>query len=197
MSSRSEQTAFLHPEQVFVMSGPSGVGKNSVASALCESGSAVRALTATSRPPRPGERDGMDYYFVSDEQFEDWLRQGRLLEHTRYCGHYYGTPAFSVNRAAESGRPVLLVVDVQGALTLKERWPEVRLIFLVAPSEQALARRLRSRGQEDEAAIASRLRRAREETALKDRYDWTVVNEGLEEAVEEVRRIIEGTSPAR
>jgi len=178
-----------------VLSGPSGVGKNTVARALSESGRAVRAVTATTRPPRPGERDGVDYYFVSRERFEDWLRQGLLLEHTRYLGHCYGTPAFSVNRAAESGLPVLLVVDVNGALALKRRWPALRLVFLALPDEEDLARRLRARGAEDEQSIVRRLERARREMAFRERYDWTVVNDNVENAVEQIAGIIEANTP--
>ena len=191
MSSHSEQAALSNPERVFVVSGPSGVGKNTIADALRERDVAARVVTATSRLPRPGEREGVDYYFVSDEQFENWLQQGRLLEHTRYCGHYYGTPAFSVNEAGRAGRPVVLVIDVDGALQLKERWPALRLIFLAPPNEEALEERLRRRGDVDDAGVASRLARAREEIALSDRYDWTVVNERLEDAVRKVAAIIE------
>ncbi len=191
MSGHSEQAALSDPERVFVLSGPSGVGKNAVAEALCERGVAVRAVTATSRPPRPGERDGVDYHFVSDEEFEERLRQGRLLEHTRYCGHYYGTPASSVNEAARGGRAVVLVIEVDGALQLKRRWPGLRLIFLAPPDEQALLDRLERRGDVDDAGVASRLARAREEMALSGRYDWTVVNERLDDAVQEVAAIIE------
>ena len=191
MSRQSEQAALSNPEHVFVLSGPSGVGKNAVAKALRERGVAVRAVTATSRAPRPGERDGLDYHFLSDEVFEDRVRQGRLLEHTRYCGHYYGTPASSVNEAARGGRAVVLVIDVDGALQLKQRWPGLRLIFLAPPDEQALRDRLLARGDVDDAGLASRLARAREETALSGRYDWTVVNDRLDDAVQEVAAIIE------
>jgi len=186
----------VRPERVFVVSGPSGVGKNAVARRLCESGRAVRAVTATTRRPRPGERDGVDYHFVSEEEFEECLRQGRLLEHTRYLDCYYGTPVSSVNRAAQAGLPVLLVVDVKGAMELKGRWPRLNLIFLAPPSEEALRERLRARGHDDEASIEARLRRAREELALRPRYDWTVVNDRLEDAVEQIGMIIEGKAPA-
>ena len=188
----------LHTEQVFVLSGPSGVGKNAIVRRLCESGRAVRAVTATSRPPRPGEEDGVDYYFVSEQEFERWLREGRLLEHTRYCGNYYGTPASSVDRARRDGRPVLLVIEVDGALQLKRKWPGVRLIFIRPPSEQELEQRLRQRADEDDESIARRLAQARNEMALAERYDHVVVNDRLEDAVERIARIVSGAgTPAQ
>jgi len=196
MGEETTTDGIVHPERVFVLSGPSGVGKNAIVRRLCESGCAVRAITATSRSPRPGEEDGVDYYFVSEQQFEQWLREGRLLEHTRYCGNYYGTPASSVDRAARDGRPVLLVIDVDGALQLKRKWPDARLIFIRPPSEQELEQRLRERADEDDENMAQRLAQARHEMALADRYDHVVVNDRLEDAVEQVAHIVRSASPA-
>lgn len=178
------------PERVFVVSGPSGVGKNTIVRRLCRDGSAVRAVTATSRPPRAGEVDGEDYCFTTDGEFEEWLRKGLLLEHTRYCDHYYGTPAASVNRACESGLPVVLVIDVDGAAQLKRRWPSVRLIFVAPPDEEALEQRLRRRGDTSAESIEGRLERARKEMAVAGQYDWVVVNDELERAVEEFEGIL-------
>jgi guanylate kinase len=195
MGEEARTGAVVQPGRIFVLSGPSGVGKNTIAARLCESGRAVRVVTATSRPSRTAERNGADYYFVSAQEFEEWLREGRLLEHTRYCGHYYGTPAFSVDKAAQSGRPVLLVIDVDGALQLRQKWPEARLIFVRPPSEEALERRLRERADEDDESVERRLERARREMALAEQYDYTVVNDSLEDAVEQVARIV-GSAPA-
>lgn len=190
MSSPPDPKTIEHPRRVFILSGPSGVGKNTLARRLCAGGFAVRAVTATSRDPRPGEEDGVDYYFVAAQKFRRWLEQGRLLEHNRYGGNYYGTPAFSVNRAAREDKPVLLVIDVNGALEIKRRWPEVHLIFIAPPDERELEERLRGRGDEDEQSVQYRLQQARKEMSLKDRYDHIVVNDSIEDAVEDLRKVI-------
>ena len=179
-----------NPPQVFVLSGPSGVGKNTIADRLCRQGKAVRAVTATTRPPRPGEADGRDYHFVSEDEFRRWIETGRLIEYTNYVGHHYGTPLAAVNRAGASGLPVLLTIDVDGGLQVKKRWPQVTLIFVKPPSEAELRRRLQGRGRDDASTIEKRLRRARQEGAYVDRYDLCVVNDDLEQAVEQVARIV-------
>ncbi|MHC4787853.1 MAG: guanylate kinase [Planctomycetota bacterium] len=184
----------VDPGRVYVLSGPSGVGKNAIASRLSQRGGAARAVTATTRPPRAGEVDGRDYHFVDEEQFLRWIREGRLLEHTKYVDHYYGTPLASVNRAAAEGLPVLLTIDVDGALQMKRRWPEVTLIFVEPPSGEELQRRLRARRRDDTVDISQRLRRAREECEYADQYDFRVVNDDLEGAVQEVARIVAGRS---
>jgi guanylate kinase len=180
------------PGRVFVLSGPSGVGKNTLAEALRRRREAVRAVTATTRPPRPGEVAGRDYAFVSEETFRRWIEEGRLAEHARYVGHYYGTPLASVNEAAASGLPVLLTIDVEGGLQVKRKWPEVTLIFVEPPSEQELRRRLRARGRDDEESIEQRLRRAKEEYEYAPRYDFRIVNDDLERTVERVADIMSG-----
>jgi len=197
MSKESTAEGLIEPRQLFVLSGPSGVGKNTVADRLCRRGRAVRAVTATTRRPKPGEVNGRDYWFVTEEQFADWVGQGRLLEHTRYVGNCYGTPIESVNRAAECGLPVLLTIDVDGGIQIKEKWPEVTLIFLEPPSEEVLRERLRRRGRDDEETIARRIRRAREEMAYAERYDYRIVNGDLEQAVAETEQLMARRYPVR
>jgi len=181
----------VNPRQLFVISGPSGVGKNTIADKLCRRGLAVRAVTATTRQPRPAERQGVDYLFVTEEKFGRWIEEDRLLEHTRYVGNFYGTPVQSVNRAAAGGLPVLLTIDVDGGLQIKERWPEVTLVFLEPPSERELRRRLEARGRDEEQSIERRLRRARQEMEYAERYDFRVVNDQLEQALARIKEITE------
>jgi guanylate kinase len=185
-----------HPERVFVQSGPSGVGKNTVAHALFEHGLAVRAVTATSRAPKAGEVQGEDYLFLSEAEFRRWIDEGRFIEHAQYVGNLYGTPLASVNAAAESGLPVLLTIEVDGGLQVKERWPQATLIFLMPPSEEELVRRLRDRGRDGEAVIRRRIARAREELEYAARYDCRVVNDDLERAVAEVAEILAARTAA-
>jgi guanylate kinase len=191
MSTSGSDERLVDPTRLFVLSGPSGVGKNTVAEKLCEQGRAVRAVTATTRPPKPGEVDGSDYHFVSEVCFRRWIGEGRLVEFTRYVGHYYGTPAASVNQAAASGLPVLLTIDVDGGLEIKRKWPEATLVFLEPPCEAELRRRLRGRARDAAEDIEDRIGRAREEMAYAERYDCRVVNGQLETAVGEVAAIIE------
>lgn len=179
-----------NPRQVFALSGPSGVGKNTIAGRLCEQGLAVRAVTATTRPPKPGEVDQKDYYFISRDQFRRWIEEGRLAEHTDYLGHYYGTPLSSVNRAAASTLPVILTIDVDGGLQVKRKWREVTLIFIKPPSEDELKRRLRGRQRDDTDSVQQRLRRAHEEYAYAEQYDFCVINDDLDKAVQEIAAIM-------
>lgn len=179
-----------NPRQVFVLSGPSGVGKNTLADRLCSQGRATRAVTATTRPPKPGEVDGKDYLFVPEEQFRRWIENGSVLEYTNYVGHYYGTPLASVNDAARSGLPVILTIDVDGGLQIKHRWSDATLIFIRPPSEEELARRLRARQRDETGDIVQRLRRAQEEYGYADAYDFCVVNDDLDTAAEEIAQIM-------
>ncbi len=173
-----------------MISGPSGVGKNTLASRVSQDGFAVRAVTATTREPRLGEKDGVDYYFLSEDEFLAWRDEGRLLEWNHYGGNWYGTPLFAVNNACSSGKAVLLVIDVNGALKIKEKEKRVNLIFVLPPSMQALEDRLHGRGKDDEQSIRQRLDTAEKEVAQKDSYDHQIINEDVASAVEGIKKII-------
>lgn len=174
-----------------VLTGPSGVGKGTVVSRLRERLDDARSSTSvTTRPPRPGERDGVDYHFVDEERFDELVGSGDLLEWADYAGHRYGTPARPVAEAVAGGAVVILEIEVDGALQVREQRPDALLIFLEPPDRDELARRLRDRGTEDEQTVRRRLDVARTELAHKDRFDAQVVNDDLEQAVADVERLI-------
>jgi guanylate kinase len=196
MAANSEQdrpAALEHPERLYVLSGPSGVGKNTLAEELERRGAAVRAVTATTRTPRQGEQDGVDYIFLDEETFEQWVREGRMLEHARYVGNYYGTPVQSVNRAMRSGLPVMIQIDVQGGMQVKERYPQVTLVFILPPGREELRRRLQARGKDSPEKVERRLHRALEEWEYAEEYDRTVVNDRVDRAVSEIEQIMAGS----
>ena len=151
------------------------------------------SVSVTTRRPRHGERDGIDYHFVSDEEFDRLVVGGELLEWAHVVGHRSGTPARPVEEALAAGRDVVLEIDVQGARQVRERAPKAVLIFLAPPSMEELERRLRSRGTEDEARLALRLATAREEMAQLPSFDHVVVNDRLDEATAQVEAIIQAS----
>jgi guanylate kinase len=180
-----------------VLAGPSGVGKGSVHRRLRERADDIElSVSVTTRRPRPGEVDGVDYHFVDDAAFDELVDQGRLLEWAEFAGNRYGTPRGEVEAAVAAGRVVLLEIEVQGALQVRERAPEALTVFLVPPSQQELERRLRTRGTEDEETIERRLRTAERELTHRDDFDHVVVNDDLERCVTEVHRLVE-TARAR
>lgn len=184
-----------------VITGPSGVGKDTLVRELKRKlGDSLHvAVTATTRPPRPGERHGVHYYFLSQGEFEDLIRKGGLLEHATVYGHRYGVPKAPLREALNQGKDVVVRVDVQGGQFIKSHYPEAVTIFLLPPSEEELARRLRGRGQDDPQQVALRLLVAQEEMAQAQQFDYQVVNDQLEEAVEAVLAIMarERAKPGR
>ena len=159
-------------------------------------GTLALSVSATTRAPRPGERDGVDYGFVSDEAFDRMIAGDELLEWAPIVGHRSGTPRRFVEEQLERGRDVLLEIDVKGAFQIRERVPASLLIFLAPPSADVLERRLRGRATEDEARIDARLATAEWELSQSDRFDHVVVNDDLDAAVEEVAAIIGGSRNA-
>ena len=177
--------------KLFVISGPSGVGKNTILNRLVEERENVRySISATSRPIRPGEVDGVSYYFVSREQFEKMIAAGELLEFAEYVGNYYGTPLAPILEATEKGVDIVMDVDVVGALKIKKRLPGAVLVFIAAPSFDALRQRLVHRGDVSPEAMAERLERARWEYTQAHQYDYILLNEDVEQTAGELMAIM-------
>jgi guanylate kinase len=181
----------VRPGRVFVVTGPSGVGKGTLIRTLRERVPALElSVSATTRPPRPGERDGVDYHFLSDAEFERRVRAGEFVEHATYSGRRYGTLRSELERRTAAGVPVVLEIEVQGARQIAETLPEAVRIFIAPPSREALRARLVGRGTDDPAEIAARMEAAEAELAAQDEFPRVVVNDRLEEAVEDLARIV-------
>ena len=176
-----------------VISGFSGAGKGTVMKRLLENYPEEYALSisCTSRSPRTGEQDGREYFFKTNEEFEQMIAEDAFLEHAKYVDHYYGTPAAYVKEQMDAGRNVILEIELQGALQIRNKLPETILMFLMPPSADELENRLRGRGTETDEVIRARLRRAVEESRSMDQYDYLVVNDDLETCVEEVHHLIQ------
>jgi len=179
-----------------VLSGPSGVGKGSVVKVLRGRHPDVwLSVSVTTRAPRPGETDGVEYHFVDQAEFDRMVEAGELLEHDAHLGASYGTPREPVERELARGNPVLLEIDLHGARQVRAQMPEAQLVFLAPPTFDELARRLAGRGTEDPAKIRMRLDRARIEMAAEDEFDVVVVNDDLETAADRLVALM-GVSPS-
>jgi guanylate kinase len=176
---------------IIVVSGFSGAGKGTVMKALtAKYDKYALSISATTRNPRPGEENGREYFFVSNEEFEKLIKENGLIEHAGYVDHYYGTPRKFVEDQLDAGKDVILEIEIQGALQIKEQYPEAVLLFIMPPSAKELKKRLTGRGTETEEVIAQRLKRAKEESVGIEKYDYIVVNDDLDECVEQVHDII-------
>ena len=174
-----------------VVSGFSGAGKGTIMKALLEKyDNYALSISATTRSPRPGEADGREYFFMTNEQFEELIETNRLIEYARYVNHYYGTPSSYVEEMMAQGKDVILEIEIQGALKVKEKYPEAVLIFVVPPAAIDLKARLMGRGTETEEVIEKRLKRALEESEGMDSYDYSLVNDTIETCVEELHGLI-------
>lgn len=176
-----------------VVSGPSGTGKGTVCAALRERlPQLAYSVSATTRPPRPGEVDGEDYYFLPKTEFERMIAIGGLLEYAEVFGNYYGTPLRMVQNRTRAGQDILLEIDTRGAMQVIDKVPEAVTIFLMPPSLEELERRLRGRGTETEASIARRLGEANRELRTARRYKYAVLNDSVDKAVDEIVAILDG-----
>ncbi|MGY3815407.1 guanylate kinase [Globicatella sulfidifaciens] len=178
---------------LIILSGPSGVGKGTVRAAIFKDNkfNYVYSVSATTRQSRPGEVDGVDYYFVSKEQFKQYIEEDALLEYAEYVGNYYGTPIQKIEENLAAGNDVFLEIEVQGALKVRERMPEGIFIFLAPPSLDELKSRITGRGTDREDVILERMQMAKEEIEMMQHYDYVVVNDTVEHAVEKVNAIIQ------
>lgn len=181
----------VRESELFILTGPSGVGKATVLSRLMNTINNVYvSISATTRPPRKDEQNGKDYFFMQRREFEKLIGEDRFLEHAEYVGNYYGTPKDSVEEMLNMGKDVILEIEVQGALQVKKKCPEAIMIFIIPPSFSALEFRLRSRGTEADDIIAQRLEKARAEYQMVDQYDYIVINDDIDRAAEEIKSII-------
>lgn len=179
-------------KSLFIVSGPAGVGKDSVVQALRQAHEGIeRSVTATTRAPRPGEQNGSSYYFFTVPEFEKLRDENGVLESNLYCGNYYGTVRFDVEKRLAAGKVVVLVIDVNGAANIKRMCPQATTVFICPPSEEELERRLRGRGTESEDKVLERLARAKEELALADTYDERLVNDRVERCAEQLYQLIQ------
>ena len=176
---------------VFVITGPSGVGKGTLIRGLRERVPELElSVSATTRAPRPGELDGVDYVFLDQEEFERRVQAGEFVEHARYSGNRYGTLRSELDRRVTARRPVVLEIEVQGARQVRAAMPEAVQVFIAPPGESALRTRLVTRGTDSPEAVAARLQTARDELAAQSEFGHVVVNDRLEEAIAQLEGIV-------
>lgn len=178
---------------LIVLSGPSGVGKGTVRKAVFSRPDAKfeYSISMTTRKPRKGEVDGVDYFFKTREEFEQLIREGKLLEYAEYVGNYYGTPIDYVRETLVSGKDVFLEIEVQGAKQVREKFPEGLFIFLMPPSLDELKKRIIGRGTESVELIHNRMEAAKKEIELTSMYDYIVENDDVERAVDKINAIVQ------
>ena len=180
----------MNKGMLIVVSGPSGCGKGTVLAEILKSDKIFYSVSATTRSPRLGETDGVNYYFLTKEKFETLIEEDGMLEYASYCGNYYGTPKKPVEDMLEQGKHVILEIEVQGAMKVMEKCPEAVFVFILPPSLKELERRLNKRGTEAEDVIKKRLSEAAGEIKQAYKYNYAVINGELSEAVDDLKAII-------
>ena len=178
-------------KKLIILTGPSGVGKGTVVKEILgKEKNFWLSISATTREPREGEKDGENYYFLNQEKFKEMIEQNLFLEWAQFAGNYYGTPLSSVDKKIKEGFNVLLEIEVEGAKQIKEKFPESLSIFLLPPDKDELERRIRNRGTEKEEAIKQRLLRANYEISLSNQFDFVLINHDVDETAKRIIKLI-------
>lgn len=187
-SAQHSSSSSAEPGRLFVVAGPSGVGKGTIIRELIGRWPFYLSVSATTRPPRPGEVDGVDYLFLSDDEFDRWIEEDRFLEWAEFAGRRYGSPRDPIDAHREAGTDVILEIEVQGAMQIKDRVDDAIFVFIEPPSLDDLKERLAGRG--DTGDVAPRLERAQIELGLADQFDFQIVNEVLDDAVARLLSVV-------
>ncbi len=178
-------------KKLFILTGPSGVGKGTVVKEILSKDKNIwLSISATTRKPREGEKEGENYYFLNEEKFKEMIQQNLFLEWAQFAGNYYGTPLSSVNEKIKEGFTVLLEIEVEGAKQIKEKFPNSLSIFLLPPNIAELERRIRNRGTEKEEAIEKRLSRANYEISVSNQFDFALTNHNVDETAKKIIKLI-------
>lgn len=178
-------------KKLFVLSGSSGVGKGTVLKGFLQKNpNFMLSISCTTRKPREGEVDGVNYFFLTKEEFQKNINENKFLEWAHFAGNFYGTKKKYINQCLEEGRDIILEIDTQGALQVKKQMPEAVLIFICPPSLEALENRLRGRHTEDEETIQQRLNEVKVELERAEKFDYKIVNDELERAIAELEKVI-------
>lgn len=176
--------------KLYVVSGPSGAGKSTVCKEVRKNLGINLSISATSRNPREGEKDGVDYYFLTVQEFEEKIKNDEFLEYAKVHNNYYGTLKSEVEKKLENGEKIILEIDVQGGIQVKEKFPDARLIFFKTPTKEDLEKRLRGRQTDSEETIALRLKNSLKELEYEKKYEFIIVNKEIEQACKDLMDII-------
>lgn len=179
---------------LIVVSAPSGCGKGTILAEVLKDDKYYFSVSATTRSPREGEKDGVNYHFITKDTFEELIRENKMLEYTNYCGNYYGTPLTYVDENLNNGKNVILEIEVEGAMNIRKMRPDAVLVFILPPSVKELRRRLEKRGTESQEVIDKRINKALTEIKAADKYDYIMVNGPIEKAVEDFKTIVSAAS---